>query len=320
MLTAIIDGGAKVVGFDIVFPTSIEQSEVPFGDETLGARVRGFDRDYLRALALGARDGKVVLGQVQHQDHPMLPSPGQRAAVGFGRNIRALNVYNDPDDVVRRMPLTFAVDGEHVPSMAAELAARATGERSHAGVSSAGLRRRIAEHAHAQFRGGADDIPTYSLADLRACAREGRRRFFRRHFGGKVVLIGTVLDVEDRKITSKRFATAPEGARAARCALPMPAAGAEIRPRHDRRRLCPCDRGEQPDPRRWPVVEFGRLGVGVFSFALAAGGRRGRAGVRARDRPACHHRRAGAAWARGRHGGVPARAGAAAGRAAVRRA
>ena len=69
VLTAIIDGGAKVVGFDIVFPTSIEQSAVPFGDETLGARVRGFDRDYLRALALGARAGKVVLGQVQHQDH-----------------------------------------------------------------------------------------------------------------------------------------------------------------------------------------------------------------------------------------------------------
>ena len=91
VLTAILDGGAKVVGFDIVFPTSIEQSEVPFGDETLGARVRGFDRDYLRALALGARAGKVVLGQVQHQDNPVLPSPGQRAAVGFGRNIRALN-------------------------------------------------------------------------------------------------------------------------------------------------------------------------------------------------------------------------------------
>ena len=91
VLTAILDGGAKVVGFDIVFPTSIEQSEMPFGDETLGARVRGFDRDYLRALALGARAGKVVLGQVQHQDNPILPSPGQRVAVGSARNIRALN-------------------------------------------------------------------------------------------------------------------------------------------------------------------------------------------------------------------------------------
>ena len=31
VLTAIIDGGAKVVGFDIIFPTSFEQSAVPFG-------------------------------------------------------------------------------------------------------------------------------------------------------------------------------------------------------------------------------------------------------------------------------------------------
>ena len=127
VLTAIIDGGAKVVGFDMMFPTSIEQSAVPFGDETLGARVRGFDRDYLRALATGARAGKVVLGQVQHSDHPVLPSPGQRAAVGQGRNIRALNVHSDPDDVIRRLPLSFTVDGEQVPSMAAELAFRATG-------------------------------------------------------------------------------------------------------------------------------------------------------------------------------------------------
>src|SRR3954470_7989792 len=127
VLTAILEGGAKVVGFDIIFPTSIEQSAVPFGGDTLGARLRGFDRDYLRALALGARAGKVVLGQVQHHENPVLPSPGQRAAVGFGRNIRALNVYDDPDGVIRRMPLIFMVDGEPVASMAAELAARATG-------------------------------------------------------------------------------------------------------------------------------------------------------------------------------------------------
>ena len=50
VLTEIIDGGAAVVGFDVVFSTSIEQSAVPFGGETLGERVRGFDRDYLRAL------------------------------------------------------------------------------------------------------------------------------------------------------------------------------------------------------------------------------------------------------------------------------
>jgi adenylate cyclase len=267
VLTAILDGGAKVVGFDIVFPTSIEQSEVPFGDETLGARVRGFDRDYLRALALGARAGKVVLGQVQHQDNPVLPSPGQRAAVGFGRNIRALNLYNDPDDVVRRIPLTFAVDGAPVASMAAELAGRATGGAAtpakFEGLSV------VPNTVTLNFAGGADDIPTYSLADLRACVEKGDTEFFTRQFGGKVVLIGSVLDIEDRKITSKRFATAPEGAHAARCALPMPAAGQKFARDSivgvyiHATAVNNLLRGE-------PVVEFDRLGVGVFSFTLAA--------------------------------------------------
>jgi adenylate cyclase len=223
VLMALIEGGAKVVGFDIIFPTSIEQSTVPFDAETLGARVHGFDRDYLRALALGARAGKVVLGQIQHQDRPLLPSPGQRAAVGFGRNIRALNLDTDPDGVIRRVPLNFEVDGQNVPSMAAELVARSTQPASGAGTGQASDD--AANLLTLNFQGGADDIPTYSLADLYACAAKGDKEFFTRQFEGKIVLIGTVLDVEDRKITSKRFATAPEGAHAARCALPLPAAG-----------------------------------------------------------------------------------------------
>lgn len=223
VLTAVIDGGAKVVGFDIVFPTSIEQSAVPFGDETLGARVHGFDRDFLRALALGARAGKVVLGQTQNDNRPLLPSPGQRAAVGFGRNIRPLNVYTDPDEVIRRVPLSFVVDGQPTASMAAELAARASDppavptQQANSGL--------IPNTITLNFAGGSDDIPTYSFADLNACAEKGDKEFFHSQFDGKVVLFGTVLDVEDRKITSKRFATAPEAPAKIRCVLPAPASG-----------------------------------------------------------------------------------------------
>jgi adenylate cyclase len=122
VLNAVIDGGARVVGFDIVFPTSIELSEIPFGDDLLGARMRGFDRPLLRALATGSAAGKVVLGETLRGDRP---SAGQRIAVGQQRNIRALNIITDPDDVVRRIPLTFESDGKKIPSMALELAARA---------------------------------------------------------------------------------------------------------------------------------------------------------------------------------------------------
>jgi adenylate cyclase len=226
VLTAIVESGAKVVGFDVIFPTSIEQSEIPFGDEILGNRVRGFDRDFLRALANGAAAGKVVLGEVQNYEQSIRPSPGQRIAVHQQSNIRALNVYVDSDDVVRRLPLSFSNDGKQVPSMAVELASRALGSELQlapdGSASLAGYRisGAVPNNLTLNFEGGADDIPTFSFADLRACVEKGDRDFFRRQFDGKVVIFGTVLDFQDRKLTSKRFATGIEGARAPRCALP----------------------------------------------------------------------------------------------------
>jgi len=230
VLTAIMAAGAKVVGFDIVFPTSIEQSEVPFGDSTLGAAVRGFDRDFLRALAIGASAGKVVLGEAQHRDYPILPAPAQRVAVGQLLNIRSLNAYTDRDDVVRRIPLMSAVDNVAVPSMAVELAARAL--RTTPAIAGDGamilsgyrIPAKVPNTLTLNFEGGADDIPTFSLADLYACNEAGNSDFFRRYFDGKIVLIGTRLDIEDRHITSKRFATGPEGADGPRCMLAAPTA------------------------------------------------------------------------------------------------
>src|SRR5690349_21104046 len=242
VLTAILAGGATVVGFDIVFPTSIEQSEIPFGDGTLGGRLRGFDRDFLRALALGARDGKVVLGEAQHRDFPIMPSPAQRIAVGQTGNVRPWNVYSAPDDVERRSPLSITVDGKPESSMAVDLAARALGVGPHAaswrfdrdggatvtdpnhGMMFGAYRipAIVPNTMTLNFDGGADPVPTYSLADLHACIEKADSDFFQRNFAGKVVLIATVLDVEDRQVTSKRFATAPENPTGPRCALPQP--------------------------------------------------------------------------------------------------
>ncbi len=190
--------------------------------------MRGFDRDFLRALALAARADKLVLGQVQHSSEPIVPSPGQRLAVGGQRNIRALNYHNDPDDIVRRIPLIFEIDGGTQPSFALELAARALATRPALTDGSVTLGNyripsRVPNTMALTFEGGADDIPAYSLADLRACLDKGDAEFFRRAFEGKVVVFGVVADVEDRKITSKRLATGREGSRAPRCALPRPA-------------------------------------------------------------------------------------------------
>lgn len=234
VVDSVIEGGAKVVGFDVIFPTSIEQAEVPFGEGTLGERVRGFDRDFLRSLATGARAGKLVLGQVQHQSDPIRPSPGQRIAVGQQRNIRALNAYSDNDEVIRRLPLSFVIDGEQSPSMAVELAARAQnavpefGNNGLLSIAGYQIPSTTPNTMTLNFAGGGGDIPTFSLADLRACAEKDDLEFFRRHFNGKVVLVGTVLDVEDRKITSKRYATGIEGGLQERCALPQKTGAAQF--------------------------------------------------------------------------------------------
>lgn len=225
VLGAIVEGGAKVVGFDMVFPMSIEQSEIPFGEGAFGEKVRGFDRDFLRALATASSAGKVVLGEVLRGDQPIRPSPGQRIAVRQQQNVRPLNVYIDSDDVIRRLPLTFSVDGHSVPSMALELAARAVGARPElkgdgtialAGYPIPGA---VPNTMTLNFEGGADHIPTFSFADLSFCAKKTDKEFFRRQFEGKVVILGTVMEAEDRRLTSKRFTTGIEGARAPRCAL-----------------------------------------------------------------------------------------------------
>ncbi|MGA7804784.1 CHASE2 domain-containing protein, partial [Bradyrhizobium sp.] len=193
VLSAVLDGGARLTGFDLVLPNSIEQSEIPFGDTSLGLRMRGFDRPFLLSLRAGAIAGKVVLGEILHAEGANEPSPGQRIAVGQAKNIRALNVYTDPDEVVRRVPLTFSGNGTVVPSMALELAARAqNAEPLFAGdgsVTLAGYRipSAVANTLTLNFDGGASDIQTYSLADLRACVQRDDKGFFQRHFAGRVV-------------------------------------------------------------------------------------------------------------------------------------
>ncbi len=235
VITAIVEGGARVIGLDVVFPSTIEQSEIPFGAETLGARLRGFDRDFLRAMASAAAQGKLVLGEVQAQERPLGPSDAQRLAVANRENIRPLNLYTDPDGIVRRIPLTLPIDGVAVPSMDVELAARMQGV---AVTSEHGLQigtYRVPEIVPntltLNFDGGSQDLPTYAFVDLWRCWENGDTAYFQRHFAGRVVLLGVWLDLEDRVLTSKRFATGSEQVAGERCAgAPPPAQPRFIRP------------------------------------------------------------------------------------------
>lgn len=231
VLGSITEGGARVTGFDVIFPSSIEQSEIPFGDAPLGDRMKGFDRDFLIALRQISDTGKLVLGDILSNDHPDVPYRAQQVAVR--NNIRALNVHTDTDHVIRRMPLSFSINGRPVPAMAVELAARALGAKPETAPSGATVLSGYAVPSPVpntltlNFRGMGRDVPTYSFADLRACVEKGDRDFFRRAFDGKVVLLGTVLNFDDRKITSMRLLGGYDGTPAPRCALPAPAGFAQ---------------------------------------------------------------------------------------------
>jgi adenylate cyclase len=225
VLNAVLAAGAKVVGFDVIFPTSVENL------------VRGYDRDFLLALRRGANEGRVVLGLAQHQAKPISPFAGQSFAVGHKKNIRALNLFEDDDGIIRRAPLTFQVAGEggmaaQENAMAVELAVRTAGIESgtlprplpDGAVEIAGYRVPPGEPNTLliNFNTGPGDIPAYSFADIHACVAQGKTDYLERHFKGRVVLLGTTLDVEDRKLTSKRWVTEPEGVGLPeRCALPI---------------------------------------------------------------------------------------------------
>lgn len=231
VLGSITEGGAKVIGFDVIFPSSIEQSEIPFGDTSFGSRVRGFDRDYLIALRQLSDSGKLVLGEILSNDHPDRPYRAQQLAVK--NNVRALNVHTDPDDVIRRMPLSFSTASKPVPAMAVELAARALGTKPEIApsgtteLSGYAIPSAVPNTLTLNFRGLGRDVPAYSFADLRACVEKGDRDFFRRAFEGKVVLLGTILNFEDRKLTSMRLSGGYDGTRGSRCALLAPASTAQ---------------------------------------------------------------------------------------------
>jgi len=230
VVSAAIDGGARVVGFDVVFASSLEDSQIRFGDDTLGAKLHGFDRNYLRALASGGRAGKIVLGETESGGQSILPTAGQRLAAGGRANLRSLNVHTDIDGVVRRVPLAFSTSQGAVPSMALELASRAEGESPRIdadGVSLAGQRiRSTVEQTFAvAFSGGSNDIPSYSLKDLSACLDKGDKDFFRRQFADKVVIVGSDVASADQILTAKRFADAPLAQDVERCASPAPASG-----------------------------------------------------------------------------------------------
>src|SRR6516225_4010449 len=148
--------------------------------------------------------------------------------------------------------------------MAVELAARALGTPATM-ISRSRITSQIPNTMVLNFDGGG----AYSLADLRACIEKGDSEFFRRNFADKVVLIATVLDVEDRQVTSKRFATSPENPRSVRCALRAPLPSTAFA-RDSTPGVYTHATAINNLIRGDALVELGPIGRGAIAFAFAA--------------------------------------------------
>ncbi len=184
VLDAIDAVDPKAIGFDVIYPTSLDRPEL----------LRGYDRPFLLALRRAADKGRLVLGAARLSAEAVEPYPGQVAAAKGRANLRLLNLSVDPDDVVRSYFHAFADEaGGQMPSFGVELARRAGAEPP-------------ADDFLVNFNTGPGDIPVYSMVDLLACAAEADTGYFARRFQGKIVLFGEVLDLEDRFLSAKRLA------------------------------------------------------------------------------------------------------------------
>jgi class 3 adenylate cyclase/CHASE2 domain-containing sensor protein len=197
-IAAALDGGAAVVGQDLILPTSLE-SLVP-----------GNDRPYLAALARGAAEGRMVLGAVRHQGERIGPHPAHRMLARGEKNVRLLNLLTDADGVIRRAPVVFGAPDRTETAFAAELVGRALGVRpeiadNHLILGPNRLPLDPEGGLLLDFRANPRAVPVHSLADVLACARAGRTGHLEQAFAGRVVLIGSMLDLEDRKVTAARY-------------------------------------------------------------------------------------------------------------------
>ncbi|MGK9164969.1 CHASE2 domain-containing protein [Inquilinus limosus] len=203
VLAGLAQGGASVIGLDEIYPTTLDRPDL----------IRHHDRPLLQALAVLGPAQKIVLGFAQSGDLALRPEQAQVIAAGEA-NLRPINLLRDRDDVVRLYPVRLPLQGGgDTPSFAAEL------------VSRAGYAPPRGEPL-IDFTIGPRDVPIYEFADLAACAAAGRVDFFRREFADRIVVIGGILDVEDRHTTPRRvLEEVADQEPAARC---MPAPGQPV--------------------------------------------------------------------------------------------
>ena len=163
------DAGASVVGLDIVLPDRSYETLLP-----------GLDRALLVELVAARQRVPVVLGlTADPEGRPRTIYPAFLAAAGSSGFVL---FPSDRDGVVRRFDEHIEVGGETAPTLAGQMV-RALGAKVGAGLINYAV---------------GEKIRYVSLQQVLAWQAAGDREALKAAFGGKPVLLGSVLRFEDR--------------------------------------------------------------------------------------------------------------------------
>ncbi len=177
LLDTVFEAGARAVGFDLLFSYSANRFKP------------GFDRPFLAAL--GRHREKIVLAR----SATTLPAPPFLAALRFDEGGLGLGeIFADPDGKFRHVRAVYKTqNGSSLFSLVGALLVRAKAPSMPGEIV-------LAPRRHLE------KIPTYALVDVLRCSKTAPE-VLKKTFAGKIVLIGSTLAEEDRRISSGRFLT-----------------------------------------------------------------------------------------------------------------
>lgn len=181
LIDALLEADARVVGFDMLFLYRANDF------------LKGYDTKFLQTLR--RNKDRVVIGR----SGSLFPARYFQVALDVRNNPKAvatLDIRPDEDGVLRTMFRSFPdKEGNDVIGLAASLV-----ETAGAGPAPELVRLAPRRHLEAQEH--------YSLIDVLYCAARDPERV-RQTFAGRIVLVGSTLPAEDRKLTAGRHLPEP---------------------------------------------------------------------------------------------------------------
>jgi adenylate cyclase len=184
ILRTIDESGAAAIGLDLIYPTTLDRADL----------LPGYERSLKQTLAAIGGSDRLVMTYKQGSDRVIAPHASLAIAGGGAANLRPNNLVQDIDGIVRSHATGFrSENGPAARSFATELVVRQGGHSPTLG------------EFLLDFRIRPKDIPTASLAEIYRCGAGQPSDVLRRFFEGRVVIIGTALDIEDRHLTARRF-------------------------------------------------------------------------------------------------------------------